>query len=99
MKEPAIHPDLDASWALIKERVAADSELKAAVVLVLAYEAARLEKRPRLDVHPGAEYARICQIDGQEEGLGVASLALTDTKYIQEQRGLLSDRKEPDDHE
>lgn len=101
MTEPEIHPEVYSRWGLVVERIAADSELKEAVLMVLGYETVRLEKRPDLRTLPEADYARLCHVDGEEEGLGIALRALTDRKYIEEQRGLILDRTErtdtPDD--
>lgn len=88
---------LHAKWGMIEERIAGDEELVAAIRDVLLCEHYKESSAPDRSKRPDEAYADACFGDGWQQGIAAAADALTDRKYIREQRIRIEEqtRKEP----
>ena len=82
---------LGQAWGLIGDRLASDSALKAAVLLVLGYEQDLVPTGPFIDLPADIAHAQACFAAGKREGLDRAALSLLDPDYIADVRERLDE--------
>ena|SRR3990167_3990133 len=88
---------LHAKWGMIEERIAAEPDLCDAIRDVLLREHYKESSAPDRSKPPDISHADACFADGWQQGLAAAADALTNRKYIREQRQQIEEqtRKEP----
>lgn len=74
------------AFGLVSEHIAANDDVRKAVLLVLGYEQDRIPTTAIRGVPSDIAHAETCWRDGKREGLELAALALLDAKHIADVR-------------